>query len=296
MELNGKKRPIVGLALGGGMARGCAHIGVLRELEKNQIPIDLIAGVSVGSLIGGAYASGLTPDEIEKLALRITWNDLGRWTVSVLGFYNSERTEDFVRKNFPVSEFEKLRIPFGAVATEIQTGKMVIFNEGSLPLAIRASCAMPIIYTPVMVNGRMMVDGGLVGHIPASVARLMGADIVIAVDVNSQHLPIPQPTNLLSVMSQALSVMGRSAVEYLYADADVIVRPQIERVRPDDLSKAPEMISAGEDAARRVLPMIKRMLEPPQKPGIFRRLFARPEYDKRRMSMLQDNRRKANRV
>ncbi len=270
------------------MARGCAHVGVLRELEKNGIPIDLIAGVSVGSLIGGAYAAGLSPDFIEKMALTISWNDLGRVTISKLGFYNSERTEDYIRKHFPVTEFENTRIPFGAVATDIQSGRMVIFTEGSLPLAIRASCAMPIFYTPVMVNGRMMVDGGLVGHIPASVARLMGADIVIAVDVNSQHLPIPPPTHLFTVMSQALSVMGRSAVQYLYADADIVIRPQIEHVRPDDLSKAAEMIAAGEEAVRRVANKLKRSLEP-RRQGLFKRIFSRdPEHDKRRLTMLRE--------
>ncbi len=284
MARNGK-RPVVGLALGGGMARGCAHVGVLRQFEKHNIPIDLIAGTSVGSLIGGAYAAGLSPDEIEQLALTISWNDLGRWTVSTLGFYNSQRTEDYVRRNFPVTEFEKTRVPFGAVATELQTGRMVVFTEGSIPLAIRASCALPIYYTPVMVNGRMMVDGGLVGHIPASVARMMGADIVIAVDVNSQHLPIPPPTHMFTVMSQALSIMGRSAVQYLYGDADLIVRPQIENVRPDDLSKAAYMIEAGEEAARRVIPKLEKMLQP-AKQGFFERLFSRSSHDKRRMSML----------
>jgi NTE family protein len=288
MTINNKKRPLIGLALGGGMARGCAHIGVLRELEKHDIPIDLIAGTSVGSLIGGAYAAGLSPDQIEKMALTITWNDLGRVTISKLGFYNSERTEEYIRKHFPVTEFEKARLPFGAVATDIQTGKMVIFTEGSLPLAIRASCAMPIFYTPVVVNGRMMVDGGLVGHIPASVARLMGADLVIAIDVNSQHLPIPPPTHLFSVMSQALSVMGRTAVQYLYADADIVIRPQIEQVRPDDLSKAAEMITAGEEAARRVIDKIKRSLAP-RRQGLFKRIFSREsDYDKRRLTMLSE--------
>ena len=288
MTINNKKRPLVGLALGGGMARGCAHIGVLRELEKHDIPIDLIAGTSVGSLIGGAYAAGLSPDQIEKMALTISWNDLGRVTISKLGFYNSERTEEYVRKHFPVTEFEKARLPFGAVATDIQTGKMVIFTEGSLPLAIRASCAMPIFYTPVVVNGRMMVDGGLVGHIPASVARLMGADLVIAIDVNSQHLPIPPPTHLFTVMSQALSVMGRTAVQYLYADADIVIRPQIDQVRPDDLSKAAEMIAAGEDSVRRVIDKIKRSMEP-RRQGLFKRIFSREsEYDKRRLTMLSE--------
>jgi NTE family protein len=289
MANNGMKRPVVGLALGGGMARGCSHVGVLRELERHGIPIDLIAGTSVGSLIGGAYAAGMTPDAVEQLALTISWSDLGRVTVSTMGFYTSERTEDYVRKHFPVTEFEKTRVPFAAVATDLQTGKMVIFNEGSLPLAIRASCAMPIFYTPVMVNGRMMVDGGLVGHIPASVARLMGADVVIAVDVNSQHLPIPQPTHLFSVMSQSLSIIGRHAVQYIYEDADLVIRPRIEHVRPDDLSKAAEMISAGEDAARRLIPKIKLAIEP-RREGFFKRLFSKPAPDRRRVVMLDEPR------
>ncbi len=280
-------RPVVGLALGGGMARGCAHVGVIRELEKAGIPIDLIAGTSVGALIGGAYAAGLTPDQIEVLSQKITWNDLGRVTISRLGFYDSKRTEEFINKNFPVTEFEKTRLPFGAVATDIQTGKMVVFTEGSLPLAIRASCAMPIFYTPVIVNGRMMVDGGLVGHIPASVARMMGADIVIAVDVNSQHLPIPQPTHLFTVMTQALAIMGRSAVGYLYADADIVIRPQIEHVRPDDMSKAGEMIKAGEEAALRVMHRIQQTLEP-RKQGFFKRVFSKSENNKRRVTMLNE--------
>lgn len=287
------KRPLIGLALGGGMARGCAHVGVLRELEKHGIPIDLIAGTSVGSLIGGAYAAGLNPNQIEQVALNIKWSDLGRVTVSKLGFYDNRRTEGFIRARFPVTEFEKTRIPFGAVATEIQTGKMVVFTEGSLPLAIRASCALPIFYTPVMVNGRMMVDGGLVGHIPGAVARMMGADIVVAVDVNSQHLPIPPPTHLFTVMSQALAVIGRHATSYLYQDADVIIRPQIERVRPDDLSKAAEMIAAGEEAARRVVPKLKQLLAP-RKQGFFNTIFARPAPppDGRRVTMLEGKRRR----
>jgi NTE family protein len=289
MANNGLKRPIIGLALGGGMARGCAHVGVLRELEAHGIPIDLIAGTSVGSLIGGAYAAGLAPDAIEQMALNISWSDLGRVTVSTMGFYTSERTEDYVHRNFPVTEFEKTRLPFAAVATDLQTGKMVIFNEGSLPLAIRASCAMPIFYTPVMVNGRMMVDGGLVGHIPASVARLMGADVVVAVDVNSQHLPIPQPTHLFTVMSQSLSIIGRHAVQYIYEDADIVIRPQIEQVRPDDLSQADTMIRAGAEAARRLIPKIRQLAQP-RKPGLFQRLFSKPARDSRRVTILDEPR------
>jgi NTE family protein len=287
---NGMKRPTIGLALGGGMARGCAHVGVLREFEKNNIPIDLIAGTSVGSLIGGAYASGLSADQIEKLALTIRWSDLGRVTVSKLGFNSSERTEEYVRSRFPIYEFDKLRMPFGAVACDLQTGKMVVFTEGNLALAIRASCALPVYYTPVLVNGRMMVDGGLVGHLPASVARTMGADIVIAVDVNSQHQPIPQPIHMFTVMAQAMAIQGRSSVNYLYQDADLVIRPEIKHVRPEDLTKAAEMIAAGEAAARRVMPRLKKLIAP-KKEGLLQRIFTKqPAHDPRRVTLLTDKR------
>jgi NTE family protein len=259
MASNGR-RPVVGVALGGGVARGMAHVGVLRELEKNNIPIDLIAGTSAGALAGACYATGMNPDQIEALACAMTWSDLGRVTVSRLGFYNSERTETFLKKVLPVTRFDQTRMPLGVVATDLQAGKMVVFTEGDIPLAVRASCAIPCYFIPVMVNGRMMVDGGVVGHLPASVARSMGADIVIAVDVNSEGRPIPPPTNIFTIMSQSLSIMGRSSVTYLYQDADLIIRPRVGDFSTDDLSKAPELIKAGEEAARRTMPAIKRLL------------------------------------
>jgi NTE family protein len=283
MASNGK-RPVVGIALGGGVARGMAHVGVLRELEKNDIPIDLIAGTSAGALAGACYAAGMTPDQIEELACTMSWSDLGRVTVSRLGFYNSERTEGFLKKILPVSRFEQTRIPLGIVATDLQAGKMVVFTEGDIPLAVRASCAIPCYFIPVMVNGRMMVDGGVVGHLPASVARGTGADIVIAVDVNSEGRPIPPPTNIFTIMSQSLSIMGRSSVTYLYQDADLIVRPRVGDFSTDDLSKARELIQAGEEAARRSMPAIKKLLTK-EKPGFFKRLFTKP-VDERRVKML----------
>ncbi len=286
MPLEKQNRPKVGLALGGGMARGTAHIGVLRVLERHGIPIDMIAGTSVGSLIGGAYAAGLNADQIAELSRTIRWSDLGRVTVSRLGFYSNARTEDYVRSRFPVTEFEKLRIPFGAVAADIRSGKMVVFTEGSLPLAIRASCAMPIYYTPVAVNGRMLVDGGIVGHLPASVARLMGADLVIAVDVNSQHGTIPAPTNMFTVMSQSLSIMGRSTVAYLYQDADIVIIPKIGHIRPDDLSRAAEMIAEGEKATELAIRKIKALIAP-ERPGFFKRLMGGKEIDERRLTRLR---------
>jgi NTE family protein len=285
MAIEKQKRPRIGLALGGGMARGTAHIGVLRVLEKHGIPIDLIAGTSVGSLVGGAYAAGLNPDQIQDFATTVRWSDLGRVTVSRLGFYSNARTEDYVRSKFPVTEFDKLRMPFGAVAADIQSGKMIVFTEGSLPLAIRASCAMPIYYVPVPVNGRMLVDGGVVGHLPASVARIMGADIVIAIDVNSQHNAIAQPTNMFTIMSQSLSIMGRSTVSYLYQDADVVIIPKIGHIRGDDLTRAAEMIEAGEKATELHIHRIRKLIEPGRQ-GFLKQWFGRREHDVRKLSRL----------
>jgi NTE family protein len=285
MARNGKKRLVVGVALGGGVARGMAHVGVLRELEKNGIPIDLVAGTSAGAIVGGSYAAGLTPDQIEELACNLKWSDLGRVTVSRLGFYSSERTETYLKAKLPVTKFEETRVPLAVVATDLQTGKMVVFTEGDIPLAVRASCAIPCYFTPVLVNGRMMVDGGLVGHLPASVARSMGADVVIAVDVNSKSNPIPPPTNIFSIMSQSLSIMGRSSVSYLFQDADIVISPHLASFDPHDLSRACDLIKAGEEAARRTMPAIKRLLAREQ-PGFFKRLFNKPA-DTRRVMMLK---------
>lgn len=285
MSRNGKKRPVIGVALGGGVARGMSHIGVLRELEKNGIPIDLVAGTSAGALVGSLYATGLTPDQIEELAHSLRWSDLGRVTVSRLGFYNNERTEAYLASKFPVRKFEETRIPLGVVATDLQSGRMVVFTEGDIPLAVRASCAIPCYFTPVIVNGRMIVDGGLVGHLPASVARSMGADIVIAVDVNSKSTPIAPPTNIFTIMSQSLSIMGRSSVTYLYQDADVVISPNLASFELHDLRQAAGLIKAGEEAAQKTMPTIKRLLMR-EKPGFFKRLFARP-VDERRVMMLR---------
>ena len=278
------KRPTIGLALGGGVVRGVAHIGVLREFEKNNIPIDLIAGTSAGAFAGASYAAGLSPDQIEAAASKLKWNDLGKMTVSRLGIFNSERMETYLKNLLPVSKFEQTRMPLGVVATDIQAGKMVVFTEGDIALAVRASCAIPCYFLPVMVNGRMMVDGGLVGHLPGAVARGMGADIVIAVDVNSQGIPIPPPRNVFSIMTQSLSIMGRSSVEYLYQDADLVIHPRVGDFASDDMRNIAALIKAGEEAAQRSMPAIKKLLAREQ-PGFFKRIFAK-EPDGRRVKML----------
>src|ERR1041384_6135300 len=194
--------PTLGLALSGGAARGMAHVGVLRALLENNIRIDCIAGTSAGSMVGGAFAAGMSIDQIAEFGRTLRWRDIGRVTMSRLGVQSNERLEQYLRARMPVARFEHLKIPFAVVATELKTGAAVVMrDEGDVPFAIRASCAIPGWYVPVVdQNGRQLVDGGLVAVVPSTMARALGADIVIAVDVNRKGASFIGPTS---------SVIGR---------------------------------------------------------------------------------------
>src|SRR6185436_2552398 len=179
--------PKIGLALSGGAARGLAHVGVLRALAENNIPIDCIAGTSSGSIVAGAYAAGLPIEEIAEFGRKLRWRHIGRVTVSRLGIQSNERLEHYLRARLPITKFEDLPIPFAAVATDLKTNTAVVMKgRGDMPFAIRASCTIPGWYVPVIDDqGRQLVDGGLVAVVPSAITRSLGADVVIAVDVNS---------------------------------------------------------------------------------------------------------------
>src|SRR5215203_1163142 len=179
--------PTIGLALSGGAARGMAHVGVLRALSENGIKIDCIAGTSAGALVGSAFASGMALDDIEEIGRTLRWRRVGRVTMSRLGVQSNERFERYMRACLPITRFEQLPIRFAAVATDLKTGTAVVMrDQGDVPFAIRASCAIPGLYLPVIdEQGRQLVDGGLVAIVPSTFARSLGADIVIAVDVNA---------------------------------------------------------------------------------------------------------------
>jgi len=211
-----KSRPTVGLALSGGAARGIAHVGVLQALVENQIPIDFIAGSSAGALVGGTMASGVSLSELEALGRNLRWRDVGRMTMSRSGVQSNERLEQYLRARLPVTRFEELQIPFAAVATELNTGKAIVFRDtGDLPFAIRASCAIPGWYLPVIDSeGRQLVDGGLVANVPVDVAWSLGADIVIAVDVNAEGAKFLGPSlSIIGVVIQSMLVVQRIAAQ-----------------------------------------------------------------------------------
>lgn len=262
-------RPRVGLALSGGAARGMAHVGVLRVLEENGIPIDMVAGTSAGSIVGGAYAAGLSVDDIAKFGLGLRWRDMGRMTLSRLGLQSNLRLEEFMRAHLPRSRFEELKLPFAAVATDLKTGDVVVLSgTGDVPFAIRASCTIPGWYVPVTdETGRQLVDGGLVANLPASEARALGADIVIAVDVNSEGAKfMGPPRSALGIVMQSMMVIQRTVVRHQSVDADIMVRPLVGHLRWDEVRRAQEFIDAGEAAARLAIPEIKDLIARSENP------------------------------
>jgi len=260
----GTNRPTVGLALSGGAARGIAHVGVLRALAEHNVPIDYVAGCSAGSLVGGAWASGMALDQIEDLGRKMRWRDVGRMTMSRLGVQSNDRLEQYLRDRLPVTRFEDLPIPFAAVATELGTGAAVVMRDkGDIPFAIRASCAIPGWYVPVVdEEGRQLVDGGLVAVIPCSIARSLGADIVIAVDVNSEGAKfMGSTTSVIGVMLQSMMVVQKTASHYQLSLSDYVIRPKVGHIRWDEMGRAGELVSAGYKAGLESVPEILALID-----------------------------------
>jgi NTE family protein len=262
-ETKDRSRPRVGLALSGGAARGAAHVGVLKVLQAHGVEVDCVAGTSAGALVGGAFAAGLSLEELERFARRMRWRDFGRVTLSRLGVQSNARMEEYIRALFPVTRFEDLQIPFAAVATDLDTGRAVVLQgEGDLAFAIRASCAVPGWYVPVVdEEGRQLVDGGLVSIVPVAAARALGADIVVAVDVNYEGAKfLGAPRSAIGIIFQSMMHVQRSASGHELRGADVAVLPKVGHIRWDEMSRAPELIAAGEEAARAVLPQLDALL------------------------------------
>lgn len=257
-------KPTIGLALSGGAARGMAHVGVLRAFVENDIPIDCIAGTSAGAIVGGAWAAGMSVDQIAALGQNMRWRRVGRLTMSRVGFQTNKRLEQYLRAQLPVSRFEDLRIPFAAVATELKTGAAVIMrDEGDLPFAIRASCAIPGWYVPVAdEQGRQLVDGGLVAVIPATITRSLGADIVIAVDVNSAGASFIGTTrSVIGVLVHAMLVVQKGASRYQIESSDVVIQPKVAHIRWDQIRRVDELIDAGYEAGLEAVAQIRALID-----------------------------------
>jgi NTE family protein len=250
----------VGLALGGGFARGFAHLGVLQVLEQNQIPISHIAGTSVGSILGAAYASGAPLSRIIATCRTLRFRDIARWRVSRLGLASNHRLGDLIERVFESRQFEDLRIPLAVVATDLTSGEPVVFTQGALVDAIRASCAFPGLFEPVEIGTRCLADGGLVAPVPTVAARQLGATSVIGISVGMQDGHRGAPTNIFQVVSRAVNAAQKHQLEIWERHADLVLRPEVQSLAWDDFDRAEEAIEAGAVAARRALPRIQKLL------------------------------------
>lgn len=254
------KAQSIGLALGGGFARGIAHIGILKVFEAEGIPINFVAGTSVGALIGAAYCSGATPDELEEIASHVRFHDLARWTLSRYGFASNLRMTSFLNKILKVNTFEELRIPLAVTATDFASGEGVVFRSGPLVDPVRASCAYPGVFLPVTVNGRLLVDGMLAHSLPCSPTRAMGAERVVAVNLKSTWSGAAGPRHIFDVIGQCFSIAQEANCAQARASADLVIEPDVTGYRYDDFEHSAGLVRIGEEAARHALPQIRKWL------------------------------------
>jgi NTE family protein len=253
----------IGLALGGGAARGFAHIGVIKVLEAQGIMPDIVVGTSAGSLVGALYAAGHNGFALHKLALQMDEAAISDWSVpffaSVTGVLKGEALESYVNRAVNNTPLEKLKVPFGAVATDINSGAPILFRRGNVGAAVRASSAVPGLFQAVAIGGKSYVDGGLVAPVPVRFAQEMGAEFVIAVNISAQ--PEGQSaSSTLDVLLQTFAIMGQSINRYELQQADVVIQPRLDSMKGNDFSGRNSAILAGEKAAFEALGEIKRKL------------------------------------
>jgi NTE family protein len=253
--------PSIGLALGGGFARGIVHVGVLKVLEQEGIPISFVAGTSVGALIGAAYCSGVSPAELEEIAARVRFKDLARWTLSRYGFATNMRMITFLNKILKVHTFEELQVPLAVTATDFGSGEGVVFRTGPLVDAVRASCAYPGVFLPVKVNGRLLVDGMLAHSLPTKPARDMGADKVLAVTLRSHWVNSDGPRHIFDVIGQCFSIAQDVNCTQARSCADLVIEPDVTGYRYDDFERSAALVKIGEEATRAAMPAIRKWVE-----------------------------------
>lgn len=249
----------IGLALGGGAARGFAHIGVIKTLEAQGIVPDIIVGTSAGSVVGSLYASGKDGFELQKVAIKLDESKISDWSMPDRGLLKGEALQNFVNEAVAQRPLEGLKKPFAAVATNLKTGESVVFRTGNTGMAVRASSTVPGVFQPVTISGNEYVDGGLSSLIPVRAARQMGADVVIAVDISAR--PSDKPLRgTLDILLQTFTIMGQSLSRYELKEADVVIRPKVDGVGSTDFQARHDSILEGERAAQAALPQIREAL------------------------------------
>lgn len=248
------------LALGGGAARGFAHVGVIKALESQGIVPDIVVGSSAGAVVGALYAAGHNGFELQKLAHRLDETRISDWSLPDRGVLKGESLQQFVNEAVGQRTLEALKKPFGAVATDLNSGDSIVFRTGNTGMAVRASATVPGVFQPVRISGREYVDGGLSSLIPVRAARDMGADVVIAVDISAR--PGGQPVrSTFDILMQTFTIMGQSLARYELQDADVVIRPRVGALGSTEFQARHDAILEGEKAAQAALPQIREALK-----------------------------------
>ncbi|WP_434631184.1 patatin-like phospholipase family protein [Chromobacterium sp. CV08] len=253
-------RPRIALALGGGAVKGFAHIGVIKVLEGAGIVPDIVVGTSAGSVVGSLYASGLNGMQLQQRAIALDQADLTDWTLSTKGVIKGEKLQNWINAQVGNRPLEKLSKPFAAVATELDTGRKVVFRIGNTGQAVRASASIPNVFLPVKIGNKSYVDGGLVSPVPVSAAREMGGQFVIAVDITGRPKS-GRATGFLSMLDQSLSIMNGPALTQELQQADVVIHPNVLNIGSADFDARNQAILEGEKAAQQMLPQIRRLLQ-----------------------------------
>src|SRR6267154_4521501 len=252
------ERPRVGLALAGGFARGIAHIGVLRVLREAGIPIDCVAGTSVGALIGTAYCAGTPLEDMEAIGRTTSFADFGRWTPSWLGLATNQRMEKYLERLTAAKTFEELKTPLAISTSDINEGITVYYTSGSLAQPLRASCAYPALFVPIQYDGRTLVDGFLTAPVPVEGALLLGADVVIAIYLEAGNLE--DPRTVADVISRSFNIIARHGDIAWRQQADIIIEPDVKSFVWDDFTRTNDLIAVGKAATQAALPEIKALL------------------------------------
>jgi NTE family protein len=259
--MSDSSHPRIGLALSGGAARGIAHIAILETLEVEGIPIRSIAGTSAGSIIGALYCAGMSLLEIKRILLNAKWNDVLKFTVPKLGLISSEGIYRFMEDILPVKNFSSLLFPFAAVATDLHTGEKVTITTGSIARAVQASCSLPVIFTPTVINRRMLVDGGVSSQIPVKAVREeLGTKKVIAVNVNYKALEMEQFDNIVKIAAHLSALWASRNAREEEKLADIVIQVNAKGIPLYDLSRSKELLRRGEKAALEKLPQIRALL------------------------------------
>ena len=253
------REPIIAIALGGGGAKGFAHIGVLKVLESHGIKPKIVTGTSAGSFVGSIYASGKSPFQLQQIALTLKESDIRDLTLNSQGFVQGQKLQNYVNTHVANKPIEKFPIRFAAVATRLDNGRKAEFIKGNAGQAVRASCSIPNVFVPALIGGTKYVDGGLVSPIPVKTAKAMGADIVIAVDISARPVG-DKPLNMWGLLDQTINIMGQQSINEELGQATIVIQPKVGHLGTLDLKASNQSILEGEKAAQLKIRAIEKII------------------------------------